>query len=313
MSEGLGNAGQTTPATANSASNSANTPGGDAGTSRTDQKQPDLKPNFKGTKHKVKIDGRESEVDYDELVSDYQARKSSMQRFNEAQRLMKEAQEQASTAAELKEIRDALKSKDHNALERLLGPELAEEIAESFLIDKMEKKNMTPAERRAWELEQENKQLKKKQEDDEKSAKQKAKEDADRKAHAQLDNEIKDALQGLGRKPTPTMALRIVDEMIIAREGKKGEISAKDASVRAIKRIHGDIKEYLPGLSAEELRQVIPQEVIDALREDEVKRVTGEKSQQRRRAPDSTRTKTADKPKSIDEWFDYKSKKLTRR
>lgn len=311
MSEGLGNAGQATPATANSASNSAKPTGGDAVTStKSDQKQPDLSPNFKGTKHKVKIDGREMEVDYDELVSDYQARKSSMQRFNEAQKLANEAKEKLSKAEQFEK---ALEQGDIKWLEQKLGKAKAKEVMENYLIEQLEYEQLSPEAKRALELEEENKRLKQKQEDDEKSAKQKAKEDADRKAHAQLDNEIKEALKGLGRKPTPTMALRIVDEMIIAREGKKGEISAKDASVRAIKRIHGDIKEYLPGLSAEELRQVIPQEVIDALREDEIKRVTGEKSQVRRRAPDSTRAKSEDKPKSIDEWFDYKSKKLTRR
>ena len=308
MSEGLGNAGQGTPATANASTSVQSN--GDANTShKTDQKA-DLTPNFKGTKHKVKIDGREMEIEYDELVSDYQARKASMQRFNEAQRLANEAKEKLSKAEQFEK---ALEQGDIKWLEQKLGKQKAKEVMENYLIEQMEYEQLSPAEKRALELEEENKRLKQKEEDDKKAKEAEAKKEADRKAHAQLDTEIRQALESLGRKPTPTMALRIVDEMIIAKEGRKQEISAKDASVRAIKRIHGDIKEYLPGLSAEELRQVIPQEVIDALREDEIKRVTGEKSQVRRRAPDSTRAKGENKPQSIDEWFDYKAKKLTRR
>jgi len=48
-------------------------------------------PSFKGTKHRVKIGGEEREVDYDELVTDYQTRQAADVKFRDAARLMKEA------------------------------------------------------------------------------------------------------------------------------------------------------------------------------------------------------------------------------
>lgn len=307
MSDGLGSgAGTGTSPTAQGAStNPATAAGQTPSSSNTLQNAP--QPNFKGTKHKVKIDGQEREVDYDELVTDYQTRKAAMQRFNDAKKLADESRDKTSR---LEQIEQALEKGDIKFLIDKLGRDKANELFENHLISEMEYKQLSPAERRAIELEEENKQLRKKDEDAAKAAEADRKAAIAKQAHAQLDSEIKETLAGLGRKPTPRMALRVVDEMIIAREGKK-EISAKDAAGRALKRIHGDITEYLPGLSIDELRQVIPQTVIDQLREDEVKRVTSDLGQKRpARKQDGTFTKGQPKPANIDDWFEQKQKRL---
>lgn len=307
MSEGLGSAaGQGSTPTAQGASNNPAPKAGDASISKTTPNTPP-QPDFKGTKHRVKIDGKEQEVDYDELVTDYQARRSSMQRYNDAQRIASEAREKT---ARLEQIESALEKGDIKFLVEKLGREKANELFENHLIAEMEYKQLSPEAKRALELEEENRRLKKSQEDKDAAEKQRQKDLVAKEAHAQLDREIKETLAGLGRKPTPRMALRVVDEMIIAREGKK-EISAKDAASRAMKRIHGDITEYLPGLSTEELRQIIPQSVIDQLREDEVKRTQSELGQKRpARKSDGKFAKQGNKKPDFHDWWDQQQKRL---
>ncbi len=310
MSDGLGSAaGQGSTPSAQGASNKPASAGQTPSSQNATSNLPQI--DFKGTKHRVKIDGKEAEVDYDELVTDYQARKSSMQRYNEAQRLAAESKEKTTR---LEQIEKALEAGDIKFLVDKLGREKAKELMENHLISEMEYQNLSPAEKRALQLEEENKRLKQRDEDAKKEHEKRQQAEADKKAFDEVTAEIKDTLAGLGRKPTPRMALRVVDEMLIAREGKKGAISAKDASQRAISRIHGDITEYLPGLSIEELRKVIPQSVIDQLREDEVKRVTGDLSRKRPgRTSDGKFTKGQpgkEKPATLDDWFEQKQKRL---
>ncbi len=255
-------------------------------------------PSFKGVKHRIKVDGQEQEIDHDELLRDYQTKAASQKRFQEASQKEKQAQQ----------ILSALESGDVKFIESKIGKARAKELFENYLIEDLEYQQLSPAEKRALELENENKTLKQKQEEEKKAQEEKEYQSTLERAHRDLDNEVHQALQSLGKKPTPRMAMRVVDEMLIRQKQK---ISAKDASEFALKGIHADITEYLPGLSVEELRQVLPQEVIDRLREDEVAKVTGQLSQ-RRVKPQEQKTRTAEKPKTLDSWYENKLKKLNK-
>lgn len=253
-------------------------------------------PSFKGVKHRIKVDGQEQDVDHDQVLRDYQTKVASDKRFQEAATKEKEA----------KQILSALESGDFKFVESKLGKQKTKELLENYLIDDLEYQQLSPAEKRALELENENKTLKQKQEDEKKSQEEKEYQATLERAHRDLDTEVHQALQSLGKKPTPRMAMRVVDEMLIRQKQK---ISAKDASGYALKGIHDDIKEYLPGLSVEELRQVLPQDVIDRLREDEVQKVTGQLSQ-RRAKPQQTKARTQEKPRTLDDWYETRPKQL---
>jgi hypothetical protein len=112
-------------------------------------------------------------------------------------------------------------------------------------------------------------------------------------------------------KPTPRLAVRIVDEMIAKLEGKGEAMSAKDASARALKGLQTDIAEYLPTLSLEQLQQIIPPKVIDMLREGEVNRVLGDRAQRRTKPQQSGQPKPQ-KPVGIDEYFKQLEKKINK-
>ena len=253
------------------------------------------------TKHKVKIDGKEEEVELEKLIANYQKAQAADKRFQEAARKEKEAQS----------VMQALESGDLKFLEQKLGKAKAKALMEDYLIQDMEYEALPEAEKRARKLEEENKSLKQMQEEA-KKAEEKQKYEAElSQAQQEIDNEVHQALAELGMKPTPVLAVRIVDEMIAKLEGKKEAIPAKVAAERAIKRFQAEIGEYLPTLSVEQLKAVRPPKVIDQLREAEVNRVLGERSQRRTKPAQSSSTKQT-KPVGIDEWFNRIEKKITK-
>lgn len=253
----------------------------------------------KGAKHRVKIDGREEEVELEKLIANYQKAQAADKRFQEA--AQKEKQAQA--------VMQALESGDLKFLEQKLGKAKAKALMEDYLIQDMEYESLPPAEKRARELEQENKTLKQQQEEAKKAEQEKARQAYLETAHKEIDTEIHQALSELGMKPTPRLAVRIVDEMIAKLEGKQEAIPAKVASQRALKGLQDDIREYLPTLSAEQLMEIIPPQVIDQLREQEVNRVLGDRAQRRIKPQQQSQPKPT-KPVGIDEWFNRIEKKI---
>lgn len=300
MSEGMG-------AVAPAVSTSANTPKNAAPQKSADvQKNTPENPQESPKKlFKVKVDGQDFEVPEDELLKDYQLKQASQKRFQEAAAKEREAQA----------VMQAIENGDVKFLEKKLGKEKTKEIFESYLIADLEEAELrekNPGEYRARQLEAENKALKQAQEAEKKALEEQKRQETLQKIHQELDQEVHDALSGLGKKPTPRLAVRVVDEMIARLEAKSQKISAKDASHIAIKGIHEDIKEYLPGLEVSDLLQVIPPEVIDRIRRHEVERVTGELGK-RRVKPSTEQTPKKDRPSSIDDFFKFKEKKYSRR
>lgn len=304
MSEGMG---AVAPMSSSSSSTPQKTSAPEQGapkqkTTSTDAANQSASDQQQRKKYKVKVDGQDMEVSEDELLRDYNTNRAATKRFQEAAAKEKQAQE----------IFKAIENGDVKYLESKLGKQKTKEIFESYLISDLEEAELrerNPGEYRARQLEAENRELKASQEAEKKAKEERAYKETMQRVNEELDIEVHQALSELGAKPTPRMAVRVIDEMLARLEGKNEKISAKDASQHALKGIHSDIREYLPGLPTEKLLEVIPQEVIDRIRQHEVDKVTGELSRKRVRAPDQKRSQN-NKPKTIDEWFSTKEKKL---
>lgn len=157
---------------------------------------------YKGSKHTVKIDGKEIAVDYDELLSGYQLKKASLDRMNQASK-----QEQMA--------RDVLKrfsGKDKAAFKELgIDPY---EWAESMLSEKIQQDLLTPEQREKNEL------LSKiaAYEQEKKSADDASKQAEFQKAynfHAQdLDNKFTEALKTAKVPKTAATVRRMADYMM---------------------------------------------------------------------------------------------------
>lgn len=262
-------------------------------------------PDYKGTKHRVKIDGQEREVDYDTLIRDYQTAQAAQRRFQDAQK----------ESARVKEIDKRLEQGDIKWLVEKLGAAKAKDVFENYLIDELEYDSLPPAEKKARELARENAQLKEERDKDKQSQSQREYSQVVEKAQKELENDVADALQGLGAKPTPRLVMRLLDQIEANLSTRGRGIPAAEAKKQAIAGIHEDIGEYLPLLSADDLRRIIPKSVIDTLMNQQVDRVMGEKQARRVREgglkPSSNQK--PQKPISQDDWFKRKDQQLLKK
>ncbi len=258
-------------------------------------------PDYKGTKHWITTEGREIEVDYDELRRGYGHNQAANQRLAKAAEIAKAAKERHSYADGLikrfDDPRDAL-----GLLTEKFGRDKAKEVFEGWLIEQMDYDALPEGERRARELEKSNKTLEE-QLKEERSAKEEArKADIEKKAHADIDEEVGAALRKIGRTPTPRLAIRVVDEMIM--RGSKERVPADKAVEYAQKGIEADLVEYLEEMSPEDAFAKLPKKFLQALRQYEVQQVLGDKQQRRPKTKTSEPLSKPGERLTLEEKFD---------
>lgn len=269
----------------------------------TNAEPPKPAPTFKGTKHRVRVEGQEFDVDYDDLLSGYQKAQASSKRFQEASKIYQES----------KPVVDALERGDIKFLVGKLGPDKAKQLFEDYLVEQMEYESLHPSEKKAIEAERRAKAL-------EEQLEARKKQDADNeqkqkltKAHEEVDTQVSDALKKIGKKPTPRLVVRIVDEMISDMTTGSDNFDADKASQKAIRSVHQDISEFLSDMSASDAIQILPPQLLKAIREHEVNQVMGEKSKIRVKPEAKPQGSTASsKPKSITEAFKTIEKRFAR-
>ena len=261
-------------------------------------------PDFKGTKHKVKVDEQELEVDYEELTRGYQKTQAAQRRFQEASRM----------AAEAKKVEQALEAGDVKFLVAKMGPEKARQVFENYLIEQMEYESLPQHERDLRTERQRREDLEKKLAERDQSDEQSRYQAISDQAYQDLDVEISEALNSVGKAASPRMALRIIEEIEARGLDEKGQrIPASKALEHAQASIRQDIQAYCEDLSPEEAFKVFPKSFLDRLMKARVDGVIDTRGQ-RRQAPQGTAPK-AEAPKkarSIDDAFEEISSKLKR-
>lgn len=269
-------------------------------------------PDFRKLKHKVRVEDKDDEVDYDELVRGYQKARASDQRFQTAKQMMREV--------------EAFK-KDPFAALKSAGVDKAQikQMAEQLLLEEIEWEALSPAEQRAIKAEHEAKSVKEELEKRTKAEKAKEREAAETQAVAEIDEEIGQALKAMGRRPTPRLVARITETLIAdyerqlqALRAEHGEELPEDAysrlqrmpADRAVKHVQreyvSDIAEYLASLPIDEVRKVLPKELLDGLRQADVAQVlaqdpAGSRKPKAEQPPRQSREKA--KRMSSDEYF----------
>ncbi len=223
-------------------------------------------------------------------------------RFQEASRLASQAQE----------IEKRLEAGDVDFLVNKMGAQKAKQLFEDYLIKEMEYEALPEHEKSALQIKQENDALKRQIDAIRKRDSEAEKNSYLETAHKEIDDQVADALSKLGRKPTPRVVLRIVDDMI-ARLGsnESGGWDADTAAKSAISSIHQDIADYLGGLTAQEIVQVVPPEVLKLIRQHEVAQVMDTRSKVRTKAPGAAGT-TRPKSRGFEAAFKDLEKRFTR-
>jgi hypothetical protein len=253
-------------------------------------------------KHKVKIDGQDLEVPYEELVKGYQTGKVSTQRLQQASELKKQVDG----------VIGGLKAGERQKFEEMLGgKQKLREWAENFLLEDLEYEKLSPAEKKARELEAENRSLKAEREAEKKKLEDEQMAQLRDKASKELESEIEQALSELGKKPTTRLVMRILDEIQARLESKGQRITGKEAFTKAMGGIHQDISEYLDGMPVEQALKILPKSLVDGLRKYEVSQVIGETKSIRQPAAAQKSSKGPQKV-GVDQWFDNLDKKIKR-
>jgi hypothetical protein len=208
------------------------------------------------------------------------------------------------------------------------------EVAEQLLLEKIKWEELTPEQREFEETRRERDKLKAEREAADAEGKKKAQAEASAKAAKEIDDEVTAALKEMGRKPTPRLIARIAETLIAEHERQIapllkqfGNLDAiPDAAFQAVKnlpaseavgRVHkeylSDIAEYLGALPIDEVRKYLPKQVLDGLRESEVKAVLSQdpmgSRKPREQAQSSTRPQVK-KRMSTEQYFAEKLNKL---
>ena len=249
---------------------------------------------------KVKVNGKEKEVGWDELVTNYQMREASDEKFRQAKQMAEEA------GMTKREMQAFLKDPWEFAKKNGLDPH---ELAEQLLLQKLEYEQMSPDAKARIAAEQRARALEEDLENRTKSEREAAKNAAVSQAVKEIDDEIGEALKASGRKPTPRLIARLAESMLSHLERQDGQRPrAQDVLKNVDQEYIGDISEYLQNMPAERLIEVLPQSVRDALRKADVQRVMSQDPTKgtRRTVSDAPRKADNLKRMSTDDYFKQK-------
>lgn len=250
-------------------------------------------------KFKLKVYDEEAEYDEDEVVRMAQKAAAADKRFQSAAELEKRYTQ---AIEKLKQ--------DPRFYFETTGMN-AEEWAEKLLIQKLKLETMSPEQRRAYDLEQENMRLKetvaereaREKEEKEALAKERFERVKSQQAEA-LDKSISDALQNAGKKVTPRLIARVAHKMLAYHEANDGaQLDPAKAVKLALEDRGPEVNEYLEGLPPEDFDK-LPATFLKALREHFVGQVTPPMAQRNpREAGDTAPRRRNRQAMSTDEFF----------
>jgi uncharacterized protein with von Willebrand factor type A (vWA) domain len=212
-------------------------------------------------KLKVKIDGKEAEIDEATAIRDYQLAQASHKRF-------KEAAEKEKRALDLQERFKA----DPFAVMRELGLD-PRKMSEKHLAEALDEEMLTPEQKHLRDLENENKQLKETEKQREDRIKEEKVQALTKKTRAEYEAKMVDAISNSNLPKNATTVRRIAEVMYQAVNNGY-DMSVEDAVSLVADDYHGGVNEFLGSISdAERLATVLGPEKLKMLRDWELSKV----------------------------------------
>jgi hypothetical protein len=221
---------------------------------------------YKGSKHKVKIANKESEIEYDELIRGYQTNQHAMNQMNEANKQRKMAE------AVLQSFKE-----DPAKAASILGVD-ANTWAEQFLAREAELALKTPEERERMKLLDELKTYKDRETESKKAQEQAKLAERQAQIGQQLDVDITQALEKSGLPRTKSTVDRMCRYMIDAYNAGYADITA-DEVVHHVKQDYqtehqqlwgsSDLEQLYQQLGKENVKRIIKMHNADVKKESE--------------------------------------------
>jgi hypothetical protein len=261
---------------------------------------------LKSRKHKTKVDGKEVELDYDELTRGYGHTKAANARMQEAAEMRKAAEAAQKREKALMDSIYGWKQDPTKAFEALeqLGIDV-DSISHDRVLKKMAYEMMSEQEREAFDAKRE---LEKYKAREAKEAEERRKQELDtlkQQAATDLEQGILKFLEGNPNKVSPSLVGRAIDAMIYAAEGGQ-EISIEEAFNRAGAWYERERKQIFEN----ELQALIgsgevPKPLAEAVRKADIAALR--KEPPKRQAPEAPKAKK--EPAGIDDFFNSLEKR----
>jgi len=258
------------------------------------------------SKHKLTIDGKEEEVDLDELKAGYSKAKAATERFQKAAEERKAAEKDRQEA---KAMLDRMKSNPWEVMKELgLDPRTT---SEDYLIEQLKLDALTPEQKKAMELERRVKAYEDKEASAAADAEAKAKKDKEAKEREEIavrsqqiakeyEEQFLEALTGSTLPKKPGVVKKIAEKMFQASE-EGYEMSVK----QAIKLVEKEIKEYqkafIDDLDEEALAAFLGENNLKKVRKRDVSNLKNPVPKAESKPQDKEEKPSA--PQSPDEWL----------
>lgn len=229
------------------------------------QQQP-AEVDYKSTKHRVKIDGNELEIPYEELLSGYQLNKSSKTRFDEAAKMRKGVEDFVSR----------LKEGDFSVLEDFVPKENIRNWAEKELTEYVQWEELPEYEKKRIIAEQERDKYKRQIETREQKELEEQRIHVENQASEEIDNEISEAIEILRKSSgfevpvTAELVQDIARLMLSQLQEGNDKPSAHEATKKIWDRYRKKFGTYVSSLSSADLRGILTPSQLKALRNEEL-------------------------------------------
>ena len=221
-------------------------------------------PSFHGTKHKIDFDGKEIELDYEDLVEGF--KRTAKDSFT-----LRQQMEQLSPAIE---FLNNLKKGDLSALRSFVDRDALRQFSEKELLEYIEEQEMDPRERefrqresqlQAWEAQQ--KQAKEQYENQ-------IRQQQMLQANEQVQSELVEAIKEIAgdMRVTPRFARRVAEQLYANLENER-PVTARDAAKREWDELGRDYTEYQSTRLKKDpagFLASLPPELIKAIREQDL-------------------------------------------
>lgn len=198
---------------------------------------PGASASFTGTKHKVKVDDSELEVEYDELVRGYQKGRAANERFQRASEMQKA----------VNGFIERARQGDLDWIDDVGVPdEQARKWAEKRLLKHIEYEQMTPEQKELMRLRREKETLTQEREREKQERAQIDAQAAEQRAFKEIDDEISAAIAALGKKASPRLVRRMAEQMMASLSDEDGaRIPADKAAQQAYRGLVTDAESLL--------------------------------------------------------------------
>lgn len=235
----------------------------------------------------LKINGKVERMTLKEALNLVSMGKASHQKFEEASRKEKEL----SQKIKLLELAE----KNPREYYRQTGkmPDL-EKLAEDILADKYKRQAMSEEQRRALDLEEENKKLKEEFESQKKQRDEQIFQQIEQQEIQRLDQEIGEAWKESGLPNDPYFATQIVYLMKASRNSQN-PLTAKQAASIVSNKIQGDLSQMIEKMDAQSVLKLFGEKALKKVREFDIGRL----SQAGNSRPDSQMTKETRSAKAV--------------